>query len=652
MVSRAGALARIAYGALFVLALPLGLVLWARGAARLVPLAAVHAPAAGVALALAGALLLFAGARELLVRGHGLPMNAFPPTELVRSGVYRWVRNPMYLGFSLACAGVALAVGSAAGLWLVAPVACLGAAALVYGFERQDLASRFGPAALRPPLLSLPRGEGEPSAAQRAAVFVWVLLPWLIAYYAVQALGRPPDAFGTTLPFERRWPVLPWTELVYASCYVFIPLTVLVVRTARDLRRFAVQSAIATTVVTLCWLIIPVVAVNRPFVPAGLPARLLAFEQAHSRGVAAFPAFHVLWALLAADAWAANARATGRRGWRRIGGIWAAIITASCITTGMHTVAEVASALLLFPPIGHYERTWAYVRSRTEAVANSWREWRVGPVRVISHGGYAAAAAGVGFLVAGAVVGRDLLGWVLWLGLCVVVGAGLWAQVLEGSSRLLRPFGWYGGLLGAVLGAFVAKLAGVRVFPILTAFAVAAPWIQILGRLRCLVQGCCHGGPAPAEVGIRYFHRRSRVTQLAHLSGVPVHATQLYSIAGNVAIGLLLLRLHTLGAADALIVGVYLILSGLARFVEESYRGEPQTPIVAGLHSYQWLAVGCVVSGALCAALGPATAWRPLAPPLGELVGGALLLATVFGFAMGVDFPRSNRRFSRLAAAD
>ena len=116
-----------------------------------------------------------------------------------------WIRNPTYIGFCMACAGASLAAGSPAGLWLVTPVVCLACAALVFGYERHDLARRFGEDALRPPpLLSLPRGDGDaPSPAQRVAVFLWVLIPWLIAYYAVKAAGIAPDAFETALPFER-----------------------------------------------------------------------------------------------------------------------------------------------------------------------------------------------------------------------------------------------------------------------------------------------------------------------------------------------------------------------------------------------------------------------------------------------------------------
>jgi prolipoprotein diacylglyceryltransferase len=178
------------------------------------------------------------------------------------------------------------------------------------------------------------------------------------------------------------------------------------------------------------------------------------------------------------------------------------------------------------------------------------------------------------------------------------------------------------------------------------------PWIQLLGRLRCLVQGCCHGRLSTPGAGIRYTHPRSRVGQLAQLSGVPIYPTPLYSIGANIVLGVILIRLRILGASDALIVGVCLMLGGVARFVEESYRGEPQTPITAGLHSYQWLAIASVVIGAVCTTIPAAPEARGFQAPNAALVWSALAIALVTGIAMGVDFPGSNRRFSRLASAD
>jgi len=185
---------------------------------------------------------------------------------------------------------------------------------------------------------------------------------------------------------------------------------------------------------------------------------------------------------------------------------------------------------------------------------------------------------------------------------------------------------------------------------LLAVVAMETPWLQALGRLRCLVQGCCHGFEAPEGVGIRYWKPRSRVCTLAGLRGVPLHPTPLYSILGNFVIGVLLLRLWSLGAALSLIAGTYLVAAGIARFVEESYRGEPQTLVVGGLRIYQWMAV-------LSFATGIVLTMVPGSYPPGHAIAfdARILFAGVVyglltGFAMGVDYPGSARRFARLAS--
>ena len=75
--------------------------------------------------------------------------------------------------------------------------------------------------------------------------------------------------------------------------------------------------------------------------------------------------------------------------------------------------------------------------------------------------------------------------------------------------------------------------------------------MQAIGRLRCLVNGCCHGRQTSDAIGIRVTHERSRVIRVAEVSGVPIHPTQLYSILANVFLGLLLLRLWVSGCPTA-----------------------------------------------------------------------------------------------------
>lgn len=635
---------RVLYGAVFCVVLPVLLVAWAWSMEGRVGLPIVQSTAAGLALASGGLVLIGSGMSALWFRGGGLPMNAFPPARLVTSGAYGIVPHPIYVGFSLVCVGVSMCAGSRAGFWVVSPLVMLGCAALVWGYERHDLVKRFGGMARA--RLSLPRdGDGAASWWDVASVQVLVLLPWAVLYEVVGHI-QPRDVIGAHFSFERGWPVWVWTEAVYAGVYPFVILAPLAARTSGVLRRFCVAGWVGTAIGMLGFVAIPLVAVPREFAGDGWLAWLLRMERGDGvGGYAAFPSFHVFWAMLAAWVYA--------RRWKRwAGAAWlcAAAIAASCITTGMHAVVDVVGRAGLFAIAFHAGAVWQQILRGVERVANSWREWRFGPVRVINHGAYAGLGAMVGVAGASMLAGSESVGWIVLIAGCGLIGAGLWGQALVGSPTLLRPFGYYGSVLGAGAGLAAAAVGGADVRVLAGALTVMAPWIQAAGRLRCLVQGCCHGAPCGdgAEGGIRYIRDQSRVCRIAHLKGVAVHPTPLYSILGNIVIGVVLARLWRVGAEPMMVAGLYLVLAGLSRFVEESYRGEPQTPMKWGLRLYQWFAVmsmgaGAVVMGVAWGGTTPATEWNWSA------VGAGAAMGLVYWFAMGVDFPASNRRFSRLA---
>jgi protein-S-isoprenylcysteine O-methyltransferase Ste14 len=626
----------VLYALLFTAALPALLVLWARGAAPVIHLPAVHAPVAG-ALAAAGGLALVAAAMaDLWRRGGGLPMNAYPPPRLVEGGAYAVVGHPIYVGFTLAVAGVAVATGSAAGLWLVAPGVALGSAALVLGHERPDLLSRFG--RLPRPWLSVPPpGVIPPPWRERTGALLLAMGPWLLLYEACAALGPAPDAVSSFLPFEQGWPVLAWAEPVYASTYLVVAGAFLLAPSRDALRALSLRVLASMAIVFPAFLLVPLAAPPRPLDGDGLLARLVRLERAWDTPACAFPSYHVVLAFLAADALAVRSRP-----WRA----WAWAVAASCVLVGAHSLADVAGGLAVVALLRHGAAAWERVRRGAERVANSWRDWRVGPLRVINHGAWAGLAAAAGVLATGAVLGPGGAPLLALMVALVVLGAGAWAQAIEGRG-LSRPFGFYGGLLGGIAAVLLAPVFGIDRWTALAAGSLAAPVVQPLGRLRCLVQGCCHGAPAPAWLGIRHVTPLSRVVK-AGLGGVPVHPTALYSILWNGLVAGVLLRLATLHADANLLAGVYFLLSGCGRFVEEAWRGEPQTPCVLGLRLYQWTAVASAVGGAALTAAGPtppvALSW-PDAPAAAVAVGAFL----VAGTAMGVDLPRSARRLSRLA---
>lgn len=636
------AVAKLLYGLLFVGLLPLLLVIWADKTSDVVALPAVHSLSWGLVTAGVGLLLMALGMASLWWLGGGLPMNAFPPPRYVSGGIYHLFSHPIYVGFACMCVGIAIAAGSASGLWLVSTTVIFASAALVLGYELPDMQTRFG-AALPQQRFLPPDAPFQPTALERLRCYMTVLLPWLVLYKAVTAIGIPLDAKVAYFPFESQLLVWPWTEIFYVSVYVVVALVPLMVPTRHALRWFSSRALLSMLIVFPLYLALPLIAPPRPFVLNGMLGALLNFDRAHDSAAAALPSYHVIWAFL-------TARVMGRKPWQsRLWQLWAVLVAASCVTTGMHALMDVLAGLLVVWLVVRMESLWSSLLNGSEAIANSWREWRIGPVRVINHGGYAAAGVFLGMWILDTLLGpgKSLIPIAIFFG--GTIGAALWAQFIEGSPALLRPLGFYGGVLGTWIGgAAAAWWCGASVWQVAGALAVAAPCIQGIGRLRCLVQGCCHGRPASEHLGIRYETPHSRVCRIASLRGIPIHPTPLYSLLWNVGTVMVVTRLYLLHTTAAMVGGVYLILSGLGRFVEEAYRGEPQTPVFWSLRLYQWIALVTVFLGAAITTLvrTPRTP-EPIMHPSSVLV--ALICGIAAWFVSGIDFPESTRRFARLS---
>ena len=81
--------------------------------------------------------------RDFVVRGRGTPAPYDPPKKLVTMGLYRFVRNPMYVALVTALAGEALFFGSRS-LWIYAAFAWLAFHLRVLLFEEPRLRELFG----------------------------------------------------------------------------------------------------------------------------------------------------------------------------------------------------------------------------------------------------------------------------------------------------------------------------------------------------------------------------------------------------------------------------------------------------------------------------------------------------------------------------
>ncbi len=96
----------------------------------------------GVLLICAGLIPLGEAFAELIKAG-GTPVPSASPPRLVVSGFYRYVRNPIYIGFLVILAGEVLLFGSL-GLLEYAAIAWFIGAAAVRFYEEPTLARKFG----------------------------------------------------------------------------------------------------------------------------------------------------------------------------------------------------------------------------------------------------------------------------------------------------------------------------------------------------------------------------------------------------------------------------------------------------------------------------------------------------------------------------
>ena len=101
---------------------------------------------------------------RFVIEGVGTPAPVAPTEHLVVGGLYRHVRNPMYLAVASTIVGQALVLGRP-GLLVYAVVFCVAVATFVHAYEEPALAAR----------------HGEQYEAYRQAVRAWRprLRPWI-----------------------------------------------------------------------------------------------------------------------------------------------------------------------------------------------------------------------------------------------------------------------------------------------------------------------------------------------------------------------------------------------------------------------------------------------------------------------------------------
>jgi len=197
----------------------------------------------------------------------------------------------------------------------------------------------------------------------------------------------------------------------------------------------------------------------------------------------------------------------------------------------------------------------------------------------------------------------DALGIVAMTVVAGIVGAKLW-HVLDSPGDFQADgwavlwstggFAWFGGLVAGILALLVqGKRAGLGGLRTLDLAAPAAAVGYAIGRIGCLTSGDGdYGIPTNLPWGMGFPDGIEPTPP-----GVRVHPTPIYELIAGLLIGWWLWwragkqRPNTTGA----IVGEYLLLSGIARFLVEFIRRNPH--VFLGMSNAQLASLGSAVAG-------------------------------------------------------
>ncbi len=204
----------------------------------------------------------------------------------------------------------------------------------------------------------------------------------------------------------------------------------------------------------------------------------------------------------------------------------------------------------------------------------------------------------------------------VYVALAGLIGAKLlmiafdWPDIQIFSLATLQAAGVFqGGLILALITAILyirhSKL------PTLAVFDAFAPGIAIghaIGRLGCFAAGCCWGRECHLPWAVTFKNPDANGLTGVPL-GVPLHPAQLYESATEALLFAFLYWRYGKPHNPGQIIGLYLLISSVIRFLIEFERFHEQAlPFGLPLSITQWIAIGLAILGGILLV--------PKAPPL------------------------------------
>jgi len=210
----------------------------------------------------------------------------------------------------------------------------------------------------------------------------------------------------------------------------------------------------------------------------------------------------------------------------------------------------------------------------------------IGPFTIHTYGFFVALGFAAGILTAvkvgkaQGVPSQQVMDMAFVMIVWAIIGSRLFYVLINISYYKANPLDviklWQGGLVFS--GGLVATAAAMLWYlkrhrlSFWSAGDLWAPSLalgQAVGRIGCLMAGCCYGRPTGSSWGLVFTHPKS----LAPLN-IPLYPTQLFEAFGLFVIFLILIFLHGKKKFEGQVFVWYLILHSTARLFIERFRGD------------------------------------------------------------------------------
>lgn len=211
----------------------------------------------------------------------------------------------------------------------------------------------------------------------------------------------------------------------------------------------------------------------------------------------------------------------------------------------------------------------------------------------------------------------------IWFIISGIGGARLFYFIWFPHVFLKNPLGallnqgglvWYGGVIGVLMATITyTRLKKISLLRFGDIVAPAAVLGLAIGRIGCLLSGCCYGAPCSLPWAIRYPHTHETL-------GLPVHPAPLYETALMLIACWWLTRLDKTKPFEGFTLAWFFILAGITRFSLEFVRGDKLVWTHAmELSASQWVSIAGILAGlGMIAYLSATTPKRKLASPSPE----------------------------------